>query len=169
MSITLPEVRKVLMNTPHTLRYLLDGLDEEVHVWRPSANEWSAKQVIGHLIGTDQFIFAPRIKQMIEEDHPTLSSGWDMHQSLVERQDDVKAVSSLLVELMNSRSACLRLLESVQPEQMACTGLHRIGIVSVQDFVFEWAYHDMNHIQQIANNVRAYIYPSMSETMRNAL
>ena len=167
--LTTKQVVTILIATPNTLRQMLAGLDDDMLCYRPAENEWSTKEIIGHLIETDIYAFQQRIQQILNEDHPQLISTWNMNQSIIDRQDNSKSITDLLNEFEAPRLSYTKQIENLTRAQMARSASHPIGQLAVSDFVFEWPFHDMNHIQQIANNLKAYIHPYMGEVMRNAV
>ena len=169
MTFTITQVANILVKTPQILTQMLADLDNTILCYRPAENEWSAKEIIGHLIETDIHAFQQRIEQILSEDNPQLISTWNMNQSIIDRQDNNRSIADLLSELDKPRAAYAAHVAQLTAAQMARSASHRIGTLTASDFVFEWAFHDMNHIQQIANNIKSYIHPYMGETMRQAV
>jgi hypothetical protein len=164
----LKQVIYTLESTPKTLAIMLSGADERFLNWRPAETEWSIKEVLGHLIACDDFAFSQRVKLILEEDNPTLSK-WDMLGEVVVRQDNERSLSALLDELAHPRLDHIEMINQLSPTDLQRSCVSRIGPLTMGDFVFEWAYHDLNHIAQIATNFKQSFEPFMGETMRGAL
>ncbi len=65
-------------------------------------------------------------------------------------------------EFAQVRTASLQLVESLRPEQLMRTGHHPVvGELSVQDLLYEWAYHDRDHLRQLLANVQWLLWPWM--------
>ena len=167
--LRLDEVGALLEATPVMLRVQLDRLDDRVLCWRPAPGEWCIKEVIGHLIETDRIAFWGRIQHMLEEDYPTLG-GMDVNAVAAARRDDEWPVNELLNELSALRAEIGPMVAGLGPDDLARTGRYpKFGDLSVQDLVYEWPFHDANHIKQIQNIIQAWTLPGMGEAMRAAV
>jgi DinB family protein len=62
---------EVLAATPANLRKLVAGVDDDVLRRRPSAQSWSAMELLGHLADIE-LIHAERFRRILCEDRPTL-------------------------------------------------------------------------------------------------
>ncbi len=164
----LKQVAGILETTPQTLAVMLAPLDEAVLTARPAPNEWSIKEVIGHLVETDIHAFGGRIEWMLAEERPVLPA-WDMKGAVAARRDNERALPSLLDELAAGRMQWLPLVRSLEEDSLSRPAVHRVGELTIGDFLFEWPYHDFNHISQIAGNIRAVYLPLMGELMRRSL
>lgn len=163
------QVAQILQTTPETIRAFLRGIEPLLHVWIPEPDEWSINQVIGHLIETDRHAFADRIQLMLDEKGPEIP-GVDVNQLAAERDDNQRDASDLLDELAAQRVAHCKFVLSITADQMARTAtFKKHGEFRVSDFVYEWAYHDCDHIQQILAVVKTAAWPQLSETMQGAL
>ena len=168
--LRLDEVGALLEATPVMLRVQLDRLDDRVLCWRPAPGEWCIKEVIGHLIETDRIAFWGRIRQMREEDYPILS-GMDVNAVAAARRDDQWPVDDLLNELSVLRAEIGPMVAGLSPADLARKGRYPKlgGDLSVQDLVYEWPFHDANHIKQIQDILQAWALPGMGELMRAAV
>lgn len=168
MSLPLGLISHTLQTTPQTLAVLLADVDDAVLNWRPAASEWSIKEVIGHLIACDDHAFARRIALMLREENPELP-WWDMAGAVEERQDNRRSLASLLEELAQPRPDHIARLQQLTAAQLARPCRARVGTITIGDFAVEWAYHDYNHLAQIATNLKNHFLPFMGETMRGAV
>lgn len=166
--LNLQRVTQTLESTPKTLAFLLAGVDETVLNWHPAEREWSIKEIIGHLIACDQHAFAGRIELMLREDNPVLPR-WDMPGEVVKRRDNARPLPALLDELAQPRLAHAERVRALSEEDLTRPCQSRVGTLTIGDFVFEWAYHDLNHIAQIATNLKMAYLPLMGDTMRQAV
>jgi len=169
VALSTATVADTLLATPPLLRTLLEQSSAELLAWKADETTWSIAEVIGHLIAADRVAFADRIEQMLTQDHPNLSR-FDVHQLARERQDQLRSLADLLTELADRRQQYVLLVRSLTPAQMARTGHHvRHGDFRVSDFVYEWAYHDHAHLQQIMEILKRSIWPRFSPAMQQAL
>lgn len=166
----LGQVAAVLRTTPHVLQALLLPLDDAVLRWRPAADEWCIKEVVGHLIETDRSAFRNRIRHMIEDADPVLS-GLDIHSLVRNRRDAERPAFELLRELASQRVAMAELVTSLTPEALARTAPYpkHNKRFSVADFVYEWPFHDAAHTKQILDLIQLQLVPHMGPAMRAAV
>lgn len=163
------EVAAQLAATPLILRRQLAWLDDELLRWRPEADAWCIKEIIGHLIEADRHAFAARIERMIEAEEPELPPV-DIDEMAAARHDDERSLLDLLDELETQRAAYANMVRTLTAEQMARSGRHtKYGRFLVSDFVYEWAYHDGSHLIQLYELLRQHIWPQFSEAMQRAL
>lgn len=162
-------VADTLVATPKLLHTLVGNLPVTLHTWHPTPDDWSINEVVGHLIAADQVAFAGRIQHMITQDHPTIPA-IDVNQIARERQDDQRDLMELLDEFTENRQNHARLVRSLTEEKLARTGFYvKYGDFRVADFVYEWAYHDHAHVQQIMEILKRAVWPHFSATMQQAL
>jgi hypothetical protein len=99
-----------LLNDEHAIRY------------RPAAGEWSAVEVVGHMIDKMQ-IWAGRVERLMVEERPALP-GYDQD-ALVRDHDYLHADPEVLFEHL--RQACERfaaLVESIPAPALGREGVH---------------------------------------------
>lgn len=159
----------MLQGTPAALEAMLAHLDDELLCWRPQPADWCIKDVVGHLIVTDQLAFADRIRLIVEGDTPEIP-GIPVNQIAAQRNDAARPIGELLQEFQMGRTAVLPYLAHLTPSQLAKTGTYpKYGTFHAYDFFYEWPYHDQSHLQQIGDILKTYLLPHMSQTMRQAL
>ncbi|MGB0387119.1 MAG: DinB family protein [Ardenticatenaceae bacterium] len=165
----LEQIATILRTTPQTLRQTLAPYDNDVAQWRPAPDEWCINEVLGHLIEADQHAFAARIKLILDEDNPTIAR-WSAGKAAKERHDCQKNVHDLLTKLAAQRAELAQFVEGLDLSQLERRGTYPpMGQFHASDFLYEWPYHDFDHIQQIMDILKAHIWPLMSDTMRSAL
>src|SRR5437667_8068646 len=102
--------RMALLSDEHAIRH------------RPAAGEWSAVEVVGHMIDKMQ-IWAGRVERLMVEERPALP-GYDQD-ALVRDHDYLHADSEVLFEQL--RQACERfatLVESIPTSALVREGVH---------------------------------------------
>ena len=166
----LTQVAAVLRATPQVLRGLLLPLDAAALTWRPDADSWCVKEVIGHLIETDRSAFRDRITLMISAPDPVLG-GLDIHGLVATRRDATRPVAALLDELAAQRGEMADLVAGLTPAGLARTAPYpkHNKVFSVADFVYEWPFHDAAHTKQILDLLQRQYVPHMGPTMRAAV
>ena len=165
-TIQFEAIPALLQTTPELLRMLLAALPADVTRFRPAPGEWCINEVIGHLIEGEQRGFAGRIRLILAEEHHRCRT-WDPDQVARQRGDLEKQSDELLQEFTNLRKESMALVLALQPAQLTKRGTHpKIGTLTVSDLLYEWAYHDLNHLKQIESNVMAMLWPQMSNAQQ---
>lgn len=163
------EVASILRATPQTLHALLNGIDQDVLTWRPAPGEWCINEVVGHLIEADRQSFMIRIKGMLEAEHYEIQAV-DADEIAAQRRDNERDAFDLIDELERQRETCAELVSALSPEDLERSGEYLPhGEFRIADFIYEWAYHDCDHLQQILNNLKARVWPHMGTIMQCAL
>ena len=169
MMIDLAQIATILRTTPETLRQVVGGLDTPVLHFHPAPNEWCINEVIGHLIEMDKLAFADRVEMILGEERPSFQ-GFDVNAIAAARGDCEGDTADLLNQLADQRQYYADWVAQLPAAQLNRALVHpRLGDLTAWDFVCEWPYHDFDHLKQIANNVKAYVWPNMTDEMRRAL
>ena len=75
-----------------------------------------------------------------------------------------------MAEFDASRERVVPFVAALTDEQLTLTADYPgFGTFAAGDFVFEWPFHDHEHLQQILAITKAAYLPSMTDTMRDAL
>ncbi len=155
------QIANLLRVIPNILKSELEALPVEISRFRPAPGEWCINEVLGHLIEAEQRGFAGRIRQILVEDEHTCQT-WNPDQVADDRRDDTKSSTELLDEFTNLREQSIALVLALKPEQLARSGQHPVvGQLSIQDLLYEWIYHDRNHLKQIESNILAWYWPQL--------
>jgi len=142
---------EVLAATPALLQSVVDNLPPSAD--RPSAEAWSPTEVLAHLLNSETKVMAPRIKRAVAE------SGV-RYEALPASPLEPGEPSAMLEEWSAARAANLEWLRKVTPEERAHVVHHpRFGEISVDTYVTEWAYHDLDHLRQILSAVSVELFP----------
>jgi hypothetical protein len=145
---------RLLAALPSSVQTLVSALPSELPGWQPAADQWSIRDVLAHLLDAETCVTRPRIEQMLSEDDPLLAVA-----PLIAPQGDAE---QLLTAWLAARATSVPFYRALTPEQLARTGRHpHHGVFTVRDLVIELAYHDQDHLQQIATIVQAALYPDM--------
>lgn len=164
----LPEVIATIENLPNVLAMLLEPVDDAVLQHRPSPDEWSVHEVIGHLITGDGPAFRNRIGDIVAG-RPAIAP-FDPAGPMDGRDFNGEELRDLLIELAEERSRSAAMLRLLTDDDLARTALYGEGRrFAASDFVHEWPFHDHDHTQQILAALKAAHVPAMTATMRHAL
>ena len=142
---------EVLAATPAILQSVVANLPPSGE--RPSAEAWSPAEVLAHLLTSETKVMAPRIKRAVAE------SGV-RYEAVPGTPLAPGEPRAMLDEWSAARAANLEWLARVTPEERAHVVHHpRFGEISVDTYVTEWAYHDLDHLRQILSSVSVELYP----------
>ncbi len=166
--LDLDEITATLESLPTVLDALLAPIDHDTLSLRPEPGEWSVLEVIGHLIATDDGAFRGRIASIVAG-QPEIA-GFDPWAAIHARDFGVASLASLLDELRSERASSVAMLRSLDPISLTLTASYPgHGTFAAGDFVYEWPFHDHEHIRQILANLKPRYLAAMTPTMRSAL
>ncbi len=141
------DILAVLAEQPERTTKLLQGLDEEQAMFRPTPNDWSVKEVICHLCDTER-IFAYRALRIGRGDTTPLP-GFDQEPYVPEAQADVRSLADLLTEFNVVRQATLWLLRSLPAKAWERVGTASEVPFSVRALAYIIAGHEIHHFRSL--------------------
>ena len=145
MGNVIAQVKAVLATTTAYWKSLTETLSADVLTRRPAAGEWSAMECLQHLVDTERMVFPVRLQALL--------AGRDFAAFDPDTQGSAPAgtltPASLATEFARLRPASLAALEQVTVADLPRTARHsELGIVTMAEFLHEWAAHDLNHTVQ---------------------
>lgn len=144
-----------LESTPTVLRALLQGVSEEEGGWRPAPNRWSMSEVLGHLAHVESRAFRGRVERILREENPLLEP-YEPEEFAAAGAYSGCSVAEGLDAFERERAVSLAFLRTVPASAMTRTGVHgKLGPVEAGHVLNEWAFHDLGHIRQVAELLRA--------------
>lgn len=160
------EIAECLRTTAAMLRTELTALPAPVSSWHPAPGEWCIKETLGHLIEAEQRGFAGRIRIILGSHDPQLAA-WDQVALARERHDCDRDLAALLDEFTQLRDASFVLVARLQDTELERGGNHpAVGYMRIADLLYEWMYHDYNHVRQMLANVQSFVWPHLGNTQR---
>jgi hypothetical protein len=155
----LKDVIAILASTPAKLKREITSMSLQGMKTRPAANKWSVQEVLAHLDDIEEIAMRARVAAMIEADNPTLPL-IDQEKRAAEmkysRIDPLKSLAGFA----RQRQANVKWLKKLRPAQLKRRGTHpEVGVISVEELVTEWAFHDLGHLKQILEIKRYALYP----------
>lgn len=160
-TLDLAQFAALLRAAPTLFQSELAALPDALARFRPAPGEWSINEVLGHLIEAEKRGFAGRIQRILVEAHH-VCQGWDPNQVAQARHDNDQSTNALLAEFVALREQSVALVLGVQPDQLTRSGHHpSVGELSISDLLYEWLYHDRNHLKQIESNIMAWLWPQL--------
>ena len=145
----LPETTALLARTPRVVRDLLEGLPGSWLDTPDTADGWTPRDVVGHLISAELDDWIPRAEIILEHGPDKPFDPFDRF-AHVERDRDVP-LAALIDRFDELRRANLeRLGELVAEADLDRVGRHpELGDVTMRQLLATWAVHDLDHVAQI--------------------
>jgi hypothetical protein len=155
----LNDVLAILAATPDKLEREVASMSLKEMKTRPAADKWSVQEILAHLDDVEEIGMRARVAAMLETDHALLPS-FDQQKRAQEMKYNRKNPLKSLASLARQRKANVKWLEKLKPAQLKRRGTHqKVGELSVQELVTEWAFHDLSHLRQILEIKRYALYP----------
>ena len=149
-----PHIR-CLKDTTAALENLVALTTLEKLLWKPSPDRWSICEVLNHLTDVEKLAVGLRAKRVVEEDRPLfVDYDRDARYAAGAYANDDGEVA--LENFRKARNASLAWLERIQPSDWKRRGMHHVvGEVELSQLLSLWAFHDLGHIRQVAELVKA--------------
>lgn len=142
----------VLAGTPPVLSAIVSNLPRSAQDERPREGAWSPREVLAHLLHSETVSMGPRVQRASEQNNLKYEASREPAPP-----GDPRQMSN---DWADARAANLIWLRQLTPEQRAHVVQHpRYGEISVDTYVAEWAYHDLDHLRQILAVLAADLYP----------
>jgi hypothetical protein len=155
----LKDAIKIISNTPEKIRRELAEMSPREMRTRPAPGKWSVQEIVAHLEDVEYHGFRARIDAILEADNPVLQS-IDQDARVAKMRYNRKDPAQTLASLARQRRANVRWLRKLRPAQLKRRGTHaEVGRMSAEEFVYEWAFHDLGHLRQILEIKRHTLFP----------
>jgi hypothetical protein len=143
----------LLEATPDILRGLMCELSEEDTRWKPGPDRFSVAEVLAHLSHSEGYCYRMRVDRFMGEDRPKFEpDDAQMHLHLYGNCD----AEEEFAHFEEQRESNIEYLRSLPAEAGDRRALHaEAGEVTLAQMLHEWALHDLGHIRQITELVRA--------------
>ena len=145
----LAETTALLERTPGVVRALLDGLPDTWLDTPDTAEGWTPRDVVGHLISAELDDWIPRAEMILRDGTDRPFEPFDRF-AHVERDAGV-SLDALIERFEQLRHEQLaRLHELVGEDDLDRVGRHpELGEVTMRQLLATWAVHDLDHVAQI--------------------
>lgn len=139
---------------PDALSPLVHALPEDVLDRGATADEWSPRRVLAHLVAVESGLQL-RIRGMAQSTEPE-----PVRFAPIAMPATPPPARESLSRWRELRAATIQLLEAIDAEQLRREGVSdRFGTITVAEHIVEWAYHDLDHLRQVEESVQAWLYP----------
>jgi len=143
----------LLEATPQVLRLLMAGLSEDDALWKPAADRFSVAEVLAHLSHVEGHCYRVRLDRFLEEESPAFEA-FDAadHRDRYRGGDPEEDFA----HFEEQRETNLEFLRSLPASAGVRAAIHaQAGPITLAQMLHEWAMHDLGHIRQIAELIRA--------------
>ena len=155
----LKQVFDILATTPENLKWEIQTTSLRELRTRPAPNKWSVQEVLAHLDDVEELGMRCRVAAMIEQETPLLPS-FDQEERGREMGYSTRNAKRSLASLARQRRVNLAWLRKLKPSQLKRKGVHaKVGEITVEELITEWAFHDLGHLKQILEIKRYGLYP----------
>ena len=146
----------LLEATPEILRGLMSELTEGDARWKPAPDRFSIAEVLAHLSHSEGHCYRMRLDRFMAETRPEFESDdAQMYLDLYRDADPEVAFD----HFEDQRETNLEFLRDLPEGAGNRVALHReYGEITLAQMLHEWALHDLGHIRQVAELVRARKY-----------
>lgn len=153
----------LLEATPGILRGLMTELTEEDARWKPAPDRFSVAEVLAHLSHSEGDCYRMRLDRFMAEARPEFEP--DDAQMYLDLYRDANPEDSF-DHFEEQRENNIEFLRGLSAGAGDRTALHKeYGEITLTHMLNEWALHDLGHIRQIAELVRARKYKAGAGVM----
>ena len=146
----------LLEATPTILRGLMGELSHADVRWKPAPGRFSVGEVLAHLSHAEGHCYRARLDRFLSEENAEFESHDAQHHLELYRNMDPEDAFDHFEE---QRETNLEALRDLPPGSGSRKAVHReVGPITLAQMLNEWALHDLGHIRQIAELVRARKY-----------
>ena len=146
----------LLEATPAILRGLMSEISEDDARWKPAPDRFSIAEVLAHLSHSEGHCYRARVDRFLAEELPEFEpDDAQMHLDLYKNADPEEEFG----HFEDQRESNIKLLRGLAAETGSRKAMHRAaGEITLSQMLHEWALHDLGHIRQVAELVRARKY-----------
>jgi hypothetical protein len=155
MEDTLPCL-DLLEATPDILRGLMIEISDEDARWKPAPDRFSIAEVLSHLSHSEAHCYRARLDRFLSEDLPAFEADDAQMHLEVYRDADPEEDFAHFEEQRENNVEFLRGLPAEAGSREATHA--EAGRITLTQMLHEWAMHDLGHVRQIAELVRARKY-----------
>jgi hypothetical protein len=146
----------LLETTPGLLGCLICELSDEDVRWKPAPDRFSVGEVLAHLSHAEGHCYRARLDRFMAEERPEFEPDDAQFHLEIYRNADPEDSYDHFEEQRETNVDFLRDLPAGAGARVA---VHKAaGPITLANMLYEWAMHDLGHVRQIAELVRARKY-----------
>lgn len=146
--LTPKEIIETLESIQGELAEAMGEIETNVLHHKPSTDEWSAAEIVGHMLETD-LLFIQRAQALLQEqgiELPWPMPPWKLHEG---KGYESMTAAELLYSFRQTRERSLSLIKELTPKDWMRTGLSFGSKISMLDLCSWLANHDLGHLAQV--------------------
>lgn len=134
---------------------MLACVEDEHLIWKPSPARWSIAENISHIVDVELRNTCLRVRSVAEQDQPTFVD-YDQNVEYEKGTYSAQSGREALARFEEVRAESIEYLESLPQSALEREGNHpTVGSVRTGQILSLWAFHDLSHIRQIAEIIKA--------------
>ncbi|HEY2014712.1 MAG TPA: DinB family protein [Bryobacteraceae bacterium] len=143
----------MLEATPAILRGLMCEVTDDDARWKPAPDRFSIAEVLAHLSHSEGHCYRMRVDRFLKENRPEFEpDDAQFHLDLYRNADPEDEFD----HFEEQRDDNVEFLRNLPPGAGNRVAVHReVGEITLAQMLHEWALHDLGHIRQVAELVRA--------------
>jgi hypothetical protein len=143
----------ILEASPEILRRLMTGVTDADARWKPTPERFSIAEVLAHLSHSEGHCYRMRLDRFLSEQRPEFEP--DDAQLYLDLYRDADAEEAFN-HFEEQRETNIEFMRGLAASDGSRVALHKeAGEITLAQMLHEWAMHDLGHIRQIAELVRA--------------
>jgi hypothetical protein len=147
-----------LAATPDVFHTLLSGVTEEQVYWKPTPDRFSMAELFEHLSHVEAHYFRNAIDRILSAGDCEIDP-YDQNAFYAAGTYSNRDAEESLAHWEDQREANVEFLRSLDPAVLNRHARHPVvGEVTFANVLSEWGLHDLGHIRQMAELVRAQLY-----------
>lgn len=144
-----------LATTPNILQSMIACVEEEHLIWKPSPTRWSIAENITHIVDVELRNTGLRVRSIAEQDRPAFID-YDQNVEYEKGTYSAHGGREALARFEEVRAESIGYLEGLPQSALEREGIHpTVGPVRIGQILSLWAFHDLSHIRQIAEIIKA--------------
>ena len=150
MKFQIEKAVEILSQTPVAVKSLLGNLSDDWIENSPDSENWSAFDIVGHLIHGEETDWIPRAEIILAQGKNRNFEPFDRFAQFEISKG--KTLNELIETFAAARAKNLAVLRemSLTEEKLKLKGIHpELGEVTLEQLLATWVVHDLNHIKQI--------------------
>jgi hypothetical protein len=144
--------------TPDIFRALLGGINDKQACWKPTPDRFSIAELLEHLSHVEAHCFRIRFDEILAAHNPEVEP-YDQNAYYAQGAYSNRDAEESLAHWEEQREDNLEFLRGLDPKVLSRTARHTVlGQFTLENLLNEWALHDLGHVRQLAELVRAQLY-----------
>lgn len=147
-----------LAATPDIFHALLTGVSDKQAYWKPAPDRFSIAELLEHISHVEAHYFRIHADAILAGANPEIEP-YDQNAYYAQGAYSNRDAEESMAHWEEQREDNIGLLRGLESGQLARTARHpELGEFTLANLLNEWALHDLGHVRQLAELVRAQLY-----------